>query len=55
MIKEKTCKLLKKISEETAKSTVNDASHWYFYQEDEPELIRQKFLKQEKIKESKEF
>ena len=47
MLKEKTCRFLKKIAEETAKKTVNEASHWYFYQDDEPEEARRMFLMQE--------
>lgn len=48
MLKKKTCEILKKITEITVKNSVCDASPWYFYQDDEPEEARERFLKQEK-------
>ncbi len=47
MLKEKLCNTLKGIAEETAKKSVNDASLWILYQDDEPEEARKRFLKQE--------
>lgn len=53
MLKDSACKVLKRIAEETAKKTVNDASLWIMYQENEPEELRKKFLKQQKKDESR--
>lgn len=47
MLKEKMCNVLKGVAEETAKKSVNDASLWIMYQDDEPEEARRMFLKQE--------
>ena len=47
MLKDKMCNLLKDLAEKAAKNTVNEASMWACYQEDEPAEARERFLKEE--------
>ena len=44
MLKEKLCKVMKNIAEESARVAVNEASSWFMYQEEEPEEVRKRFL-----------
>lgn len=45
MLKEKLSNVLKSFAEESAKVAANDASSWLMYQEDEPEVVRQKYIR----------
>lgn len=40
-------KVIKAVGEETAKIAVNDASVWILYQEEEPQVVRERFAKNE--------
>lgn len=46
MLKEKLSKVLKNIAEESARTSANEASSWFMYQEEEPEEVRKKFLEE---------
>jgi len=40
-------KVIKAVGEETAKITVNKASVWMLYQEEEPQSVRERFVASE--------
>mgnify|MGYP003303873854 CR=1 FL=1 len=40
-------KVIKAVGEETAKIAVNDASTWIMHQEEEPQVVRERFAASE--------
>ncbi|MBO5426534.1 MAG: cyclic lactone autoinducer peptide [Lachnospiraceae bacterium] len=40
-------KVIKAVGEETVKIAVNDASTWIMHQEEEPQVVRERFVKNE--------
>lgn len=40
-------KVIKAVGEETAKIATNDASVWFVYQEEEPQVVRERFAASE--------